>query len=130
MISFKVINWDFNGDEIEHYDIMPYLYNCLKKKKVKKSLITYEWLKSFIDKESMYMFWSRCEYETIVTGWPQRKREHKMDVYEQIKMNLDNITKLMYDDLKNSTPRKSKTVSKSLSSVEMKPVKAKIPSWS
>lgn len=103
MIEYKVINWDFNQDKIEHYDIMPYLYNRLQEKIEKKHInptdISFERLKEFIDSESRYQFWSRCEYETIVSGFPKRKNEYKLDVYEQIKMNLDNITKLMYNDL-------------------------------
>lgn len=104
MISYKVINWDFNRDCIEYYDIIPYLYTCLKKnlkkEKLRKKDITYEWLRDMIDRESKYMFWARCEYEVIIHGWPVKKHDYKLDVYEQIKMNLDNITRLMYEDLK------------------------------
>lgn len=82
---------------------MPYLYDCLKKnlkkEKLRKKDITYEWLKGMIDRESKYMFWSRCEYEVIVHGWPVKKNDYKLDIYEQIKMNLDNIATLMYKDI-------------------------------
>lgn len=101
MISYKVINWDFNSDNIVHYDIMPYLYDCLEKTVIDKKDITLSWLKQFIVDCSMYQYWSRCEYETIITGWPKGKKEYKLDVYEQIKMNLDNIALLMYNDLMN-----------------------------
>ena len=40
MIEYRVINWDTNKDEIEHMDIMPYLYGWvkreMKKQKIKK----------------------------------------------------------------------------------------------
>ena len=107
MISFFVINWDFTRDIIEHYDVMPYLYRCFKeekrKQKMKNADVTLGWLKELIDRKSKYMYWSRCEYECIVHGWPVRKNNHKMDVYEQIKMNLDNIAKLMFDDIKKNS---------------------------
>lgn len=102
MISYKVITWNVNLDRIEYCDIMPYLYKCLKEANVSKEDLSLSWLKEFIDKKSMYQYWARCEYETIVTGWPKSNKEHKLDVYEQIKMNLDNITLLVYNDLINS----------------------------
>lgn len=124
MVEYKVINWDFNTDRIEHYDIMPYLYARLEEKRKRRHIslkdLTFERLKEFIDNESKYQFWSRCQYEVIVTGWPVQKHEHKLDVYEQIKMNLDNITKLMFDDLQKGKPAR---VIKGRGTVEIKPVK-------
>ena len=110
MIEYKVITWNFNTDRIEHYDIMPYLYRRLEEKRKKRQIalkdLTLERLKEFIDIESKYQFWARCQYEVILSSWPLKENghKHKMDVYEQIHMNLDNIAKLMYDDLQKGKP--------------------------
>lgn len=110
MIEYKVITWDFNTDRVEHYDIMPYLYRRLEEKRKKRQIalkdLTLERLKEFIDTESKYQFWARCQYEVILSSWPPKEKghKHKMDVYEQIHMNLDNIAKLMYDDLQKGKP--------------------------
>lgn len=116
MIEYRVITWDFSTDRVEHYDIMPYLYRRLEEKRKKRQIVlkdlTLEKLKEFIDDESKYQFWARCQYEVILSSWPPREngRKHKMDVYEQIHMNLDNIAKLMYDDLqKRNSARVIKT---------------------
>lgn len=116
MVEYRVITWDFSTDRVEHYNIMPYLYRRLEEKRKKKQItledLTLERLKEFIDNESKYQFWARCEYEVILSSWPPREngRKHKMDVYEQIHMNLDNIAKLMYDDLqKRNSARVIKT---------------------
>lgn len=116
MVEYRVITWDFSTDRVEHYDIMPYLYRRLEEKRKKRQIIlkdlTFEKLKKFIDDESKYQFWARCQYEVILSSWPPREngRKHKMDVYEQIHMNLDNIAKLMYDDLqKRNSARVIKT---------------------
>lgn len=116
MVEYRVITWNFSTDRVEHYDIMPYLYRRLEEKRKRKQIVlrdlTLERLKEFIDNESKYQFWARCEYEVILSSWPPREngRKHKMDVYEQIHMNLDNIAKLMYDDLQRGKPaRVSKT---------------------
>ena len=116
MVEYRVVIWNFSTDRVEHYDIMPYLYRRLEEKRKKRQItlkdLTLEKLKEFIDTESKYQFWARCEYEVILSSWPPRVngRRHKMDVYEQIHMNLDNIAKLMYDDLQRGKPaRVSKT---------------------
>ena len=88
---YKVISWNFNKDDIEYYDIMPFLtdsYKRIKKNKPK----TFDEIKEFIINESRYRFWSRCEYEVIVTGWPKQNREIKIDIFDQINENIDVIT--------------------------------------
>jgi hypothetical protein len=40
--------------------------------------------------ELQYCFWSRCEYEVIVSPWPLRdKPKEKIDVYKQVMTNID-----------------------------------------
>ena len=117
--QFYVLNWDFNRDEIEHYDVLPYFRNEFKerKKKSKSKRIqrimeetpdmkkyygvpeTRDELKKFIENESQYMFWGRCQYEMIVHGWPVRKNDYKIDVHEQVMMNIDIITDILYKEL-------------------------------
>lgn len=110
MEKFNVLIWDFNRDELVHYDVLPYLrdrYEDRKKRfemagkdnelwKVPKTLDEF---KEFIIGESRYQFWARCQYEMICHGWPVRKNDHKLDVHEQIMMNLDVIAKIMCDEL-------------------------------
>lgn len=42
-----------------------------------------------------YYFWSRCEWEMIVSEWPpapaDKNVEVKVDVYDQIKLNWENF---------------------------------------
>ena len=117
--QFYVLNWDFNRDEIEHYDVLPYFRNEFKerKKKSKSKRIqkimaenpdmkkyygvpeTRDELKMFIENESKYMFWGRCQYEMIVHGWPVRKNDDKIDVHEQVMMNIGAITDILYKEL-------------------------------
>lgn len=99
MKPYYVINWDFNKDKMAPYDIMPYLYREYLEDKDKfvfmkghKIPETFEEYKEFILSASRYQFWARCEYEVIVTGWPQQKNELKLDIYRQIEMNIDVIT--------------------------------------
>lgn len=38
-----------------------------------------------------YYFWSKCEWEVIVSAWPPTNRisQRKIDVYEQVRNNWD-----------------------------------------
>ena len=103
--KFNVLLWDFNSDSLEHYDVLPYFRKEYKEyeKKVNdyyKPIKNKEDLKRFIKNESMYRFWSRCEYEMICHGWPVRKNDYKLDVHEQIMMNIDIIVDLLNEEFK------------------------------
>lgn len=93
MNTFNVINYDFNGNEFVPYDVLPYLRKCYEKKENKPK--TFEEFKKFIEEESLYQFWSRCEYEIILHDWPNDSHHEKWDVYKQIMMNIDIITEIL-----------------------------------
>jgi hypothetical protein len=61
---------------------------------------TFDEFRGFIESESACMFWSRCEWEMIIHGWPVRKNDYKIDVHEQIMMNIDVITEILMDEVK------------------------------
>lgn len=95
MIVYNVIIYNINKKVFEPYNIIPYLveqYNNLKEPPT-----TFDAIKQFIKKESMYMWWARCEYEIVLTSWPNKDVEEKWDIYKQIDMNIDLITKLFMD---------------------------------
>lgn len=118
MKKFNVLMWDFNHDELIHYDILPYFRNCYKER-IKKSREykginendfnnyfkvpkTLDEFKKFIENESRYQFWSRCEYEMICHGWPVQKNDYKLDVHEQVMMNINIIAEILYDEKVNN----------------------------
>jgi len=119
--KFYVLNWDFNSDRLIHYDVLPYFREVYKEhydqflhalnkkwwkeadeetKKCYKIPETFAEFKDFIRGKAMYQFWARCEYEMICHGWPVRKNEYKLDVYEQIEMNLDIIAEILWKEIK------------------------------
>lgn len=42
-----------------------------------------------LKKYLMYYFWSKCEYEIILSPWTGQADDIKIDVYDQIRMNFD-----------------------------------------
>lgn len=100
MKTFNVIIGNFNTKKFEPYDIMPHLvdrYREVKKSKTFKTPATFKEFKEFVRKESMYQWWSRCEYEILLYHWPSSENDtgYKMDIYEQIMMNHDLVTELL-----------------------------------
>lgn len=106
--KFNVLTWNFNRDELEYYDVLPYFRDCYNKvvefNKKNKSNNNSDWwkvpktlneFKEFIEQKSQYQFWSRCEYEMICHGWPIHKNNYKLDVHEQVIMNIDIIAEIL-----------------------------------
>lgn len=108
--SFYVLTFNFNTKKVENYDVIPYLTREVKdfvksdKKKIKE--LTDEELKTYVDRVARYEFWARCQWEFIVISWPylsdtrvEDQDGEKIDVYRQIKMNLDVVTQLVKESL-------------------------------
>ena len=96
-MKFNVIIYDINSEEFKPYDIMSYLVREYKESKDKPQ--TFSEFKEFVDRKSKYMFWARCEYEIVLEDWPTSKVQKKIDIYWQIKMNLDAITRLLMNEV-------------------------------
>ena len=97
MKQFNVIYYDFNTKRFEPYDIIPYLAEQYKKAKSKPKTLSE--FKEFIKSNSMYQWWARCEYEVLLSPWPPSKKEasYKMDIHEQVMMNIDVIANLLME---------------------------------
>lgn len=94
--NFYVINE--NNGKFEPYDIVPYLLEEFKKAKVKPK--TLNEFKEFIKRESMHMWWARCEYEIIISDWPGERKKEKWDIHKQVLMNIDIITEILMKNVK------------------------------
>lgn len=130
MKKFNVIVYDFNRRKFVSYDVLPYFRRVYKeriervgsileeltgtensedkeflreslKSEYNKVPTTFDDFKEFVKKESMYQFWSRCEYEIILSDWPPSNPpvEEKWDVHEQIMMNLDIVAEILWKKL-------------------------------
>lgn len=65
----------FNSQKPENFDIFQniHFYNGIVELLHKKKGLTFEEFKDAVRKEAMYAFWSKCEYEVIVSPWPPGK---------------------------------------------------------
>ena len=86
--SYNVWIWDFNHDALESYDVVPRFVESIRQYTKPKSLPkTKEALDKILESNVRYSFWSKCEYEMIIHGWPEQNNDQKVDVYQQLKLN-------------------------------------------
>ena len=71
MLSWKVIMEDFNSRKIIYYDLFKsgYWEKVAKELKEEKHSVFQAWSDAFRQK-LMSQYWSRSEYEVVVTSWP------------------------------------------------------------
>lgn len=105
MKSFNVIWWDFNKPAPEPYDVIPYLVDCYIKARKKPK--TVEEFTKFVKDESMYMWWSRTQYEIIICDWPSMKYEKKWDIHKQVMMNIEHIVSVFMEAVSEITKNKT-----------------------
>lgn len=116
-----------NNGRFEPHDIMPYLKDSWKDfvkshEKMIKAPSEYGidsyWhlpknfkeIRNWVERTLRYRYWSRTEYEIILSQWPCRENEKgeviipkgegkKIDIYEQCEMNMDTITRLFIEEV-------------------------------
>lgn len=108
MVNMNDIEWfvyieDFNANKIIKYNIFKhYRFVDDVKKCYKKYKDNYDSFSTEVRKSLMYYFWSKCEWEIILSGWPPRDDfdEKKIDVYDQVMMNYDVFIKYLWDNIR------------------------------
>lgn len=125
--KFKVLNYDFNKKSKKEYDVLPYFRERWYDKKFnfdRKDVKTKEDLKKWIKRASSYQYWGRCEYEYLIAPWPLGSKKmfdklqgielnsdnhikianiimedmYKIDIHEQIMMNIDVINDILANE--------------------------------
>lgn len=96
MKKFNVIIFDINNNKFIYYDIINPLVQWYKDSK--KKLSTYEEFKNFIINKSQYYWWAKCEWEIILSDWPNQETNEKVDVYKQVMANIDIITEIVMEE--------------------------------
>lgn len=83
---WNVIVHDINYDQFISYNVFRHVrFSEDIKKGPRKGQDFDEWLRCTI----MYYFWSKCEYEIILSPWPphENDKDLKIDVYDQLMVN-------------------------------------------
>lgn len=99
-LEWNVLNWDFNSNKLIHYNVFYDNYiEELSKLHKKNEISTLADLKEFTSKYFLN-YWSRTEYEIVVGDLFTKQEEmQKVDVYEQLMMNIDRIVEYVNNEL-------------------------------
>ena len=96
--QFNVLNYNFNAQKLEPYNIIN--DGLIEEfKKIKKKTSSVEEQKKELDHYFLWRYWSKREYEIFVGDAFEEdlKKYEKVDVYKQIKMNFDLIFNIVKD---------------------------------
>ena len=91
-MEWNVYFHDFNRNEIITYNIFRHYKFNEEVQKLINSKIDKTEFKEKLRKELMYWFWSKCEYEIVISPWVGRNKEEaevKIDIYDQVMLNFN-----------------------------------------
>ena len=83
MLSWKVYWEDFNRKEIVVYDIFNGNYFECVAKDIKERVSSKEIFAEEFRIKLMHRFWSRSEYEVVITSWPPYIDKYELDRLNQ-----------------------------------------------
>ena len=99
-MTWNVYVENFNQKRIEKYDIFRHakLMEDIRKN-YKKNKNDFDTFAQILKRDIMYYFWSKCEWEIVLTSWPEYSNfnEKKIDVYDQIMLNWDVFVKYVWE---------------------------------
>lgn len=98
MKQFNVLVWDINANKVVPYNVLPYFRDKYESRKKSERPKTREEWKKFVERWGKYQYWARCEYEILILPWPSKNEEVKIDVWDQIEMNIDTIVDLLMEE--------------------------------
>lgn len=103
---FYVIIEDVNAKDFKKYDVMPYFIDCYDKERRSERPKTFDEFKKFVELNSVYRYWARCEYEIVISSLVGFAKEKKIDVNYQIMNNIDLVTRLLMEAVGANTSTK------------------------
>lgn len=77
--AWNVYKYDMNNNTIKTFNIFNHRSFHESVTKLLKDCITKEEFAEELKKELMYYFWSKCEYETVITPWPPHINKKELD---------------------------------------------------
>ena len=113
MLTWNVYIGDFNGKRIETHNIFDHGGVMEDLRKIARKYKEREAFEAEVRRTLMYYYWSKCEWEIILSHWPPRKdaRDEKIDVWDQVHLNWPIFIDYLWENRKELTSRKRKETS-------------------
>jgi len=98
-MEWNVYTYNFNARRVESHNIFNHpgvIEDC--KKALKKFKDDKEQFIEEVRRSLMYYYWSKCEWEIVISDWPPRPDwpDEKVDVYDQVKLNWNNFIEYIW----------------------------------
>lgn len=100
-MKWYVFRYNVNARTIENFNVFDHgsFKRDVDQLRRRRRTITYEYFSEELRKFAQYYFWSRCEYEVVIQGWPPSHSDvdRKVDIFEQLQLNWDTFVKYVYN---------------------------------
>ncbi len=97
-MEWNVYYHNINEQKIIQWNIFQHgSFNKEVKDLLKSELNKEEFIEQ-LRKSLMYYFWSKCEYEVLISPWVGRAGDIKIDIYDQIMMNWDKFSEYVWSN--------------------------------
>lgn len=101
MLEWNVYVSDFNAKNIKTHNLFNHggLVEDLKKN-LKKNKDDREAFEAQLRRDLMYWYWSKCEWEIILSHWPPRNcaDDLKIDVFDQVWLNKQRFLDYVWEN--------------------------------
>lgn len=100
LLEWNVYWEDFNKNQIIVRNVfnLSSSFNTYLKENFKKNNLKEDFCKQ-LERDLQYCYWSKCEYEIIISSWLSKDDcEIKIDVYDQIMINWDKFCNYVWEN--------------------------------
>lgn len=99
-LEWYVLYYNPNTHRIEQFNIFDHrsFNKAVMKIFGKSKLMDMAEFEDAIDKEAMYYFWCKAEYEVLVGGLFERGAKTKIDIYTRLKLNWDRFIDYLWNE--------------------------------
>jgi len=110
MLTWNVYVSDFNGKKMDVHNIFEHAGVEEDLRKIAKKFTEKEDFANEVRCSLKYWYWSKCEWEIILSHWPPlaNAREEKIDVWDQVNLNWPVFIDYLWENRKELTKRKKK----------------------
>ncbi len=98
-LNWNVIHYNSNINAIESFNVFSHrsFYRAVLDIFNKSTRWNMSEFEEAIEKEVMYYFWCKVEYEVMVSGLFEGEIKAKIDIYDQLKWNWDRFIDYLWE---------------------------------
>jgi len=102
MLKWYVYLENINSRRIETYNVFKHFNFYQDVKEAIKQIENRQDFSERIRQIAKYYFWSKCEYEILITSWiaTNNFKDKKIDVYDQLELNWDRFIDYIWENKK------------------------------